>query len=67
MPERLTIGTKKAFEKNYPFPYEKNGSVRRQFMFALRAASGLVAMKFWCCVARTGLGLPLMVPSMPTG
>ena len=23
MPERLTIGTKKAFEKNYPFPYEK--------------------------------------------
>ena len=22
MPERLTIGTKKAFEKNYPFPYE---------------------------------------------
>ena len=23
MPERLTIGTKKAFEKNYAFPYEK--------------------------------------------
>ena len=23
MPERLTIGTKKAFEKNDPFPYEK--------------------------------------------
>ena len=23
MPERLTIGTKKAFQKNYPFPYEK--------------------------------------------
>ena len=23
MPERLTIGTQKAFEKNYPFPYEK--------------------------------------------
>ena len=23
MPERLTIGTTKAFEKNYPFPYEK--------------------------------------------
>ena len=23
MPERLTIGTKKAFENNYPFPYEK--------------------------------------------
>ena len=23
MPERLIIGTKKAFEKNYPFPYEK--------------------------------------------
>ena len=23
MPEHLTIGTKKAFEKNYPFPYEK--------------------------------------------
>ena len=23
MPERLTIGTKKAFEKNYPFAYEK--------------------------------------------
>ena len=23
MPERLTIGTKKEFEKNYPFPYEK--------------------------------------------
>ena len=23
MPERLTIGTRKAFEKNYPFPYEK--------------------------------------------
>ena len=23
MPERLTIGTKKAFDKNYPFPYEK--------------------------------------------
>ena len=21
MPERLTIGTKKAFQKNYPFPY----------------------------------------------
>ena len=23
MPERLTIGTKKAFQKNYAFPYEK--------------------------------------------
>ena len=23
MPERLTIGTQNAFEKNYPFPYEK--------------------------------------------
>ena len=23
MPEHLTIGTKTAFEKNYPFPYEK--------------------------------------------
>ena len=23
MPERLTIGTRKAFENNYPFPYEK--------------------------------------------
>ena len=23
MPERLTIGTKKAFDKNYPFPYKK--------------------------------------------
>ena len=23
MPERLTIGTKKAYEKNYPRPYEK--------------------------------------------
>ena len=23
MPDRLTIGTKNAFEKNYPFPYEK--------------------------------------------
>ena len=23
MPERLTIGTKEAFEKNYTFPYEK--------------------------------------------
>ena len=23
MPERLTIGTKKAFQKNYPFPYQK--------------------------------------------
>ena len=23
MPERLTIGTKKAFENNYPFAYEK--------------------------------------------
>ena len=23
MPERLTIGTKKAFEGNYAFPYEK--------------------------------------------
>ena len=23
MPEHLTIGRKKAFEKNYPFPYEK--------------------------------------------
>ena len=23
MPEHLTIGTKKAFENNYPFPYEK--------------------------------------------
>ena len=23
MPERLTIGTRKAFEKNYPFPYVK--------------------------------------------
>ena len=23
MPERLTIGTRKAFEKNYPLPYEK--------------------------------------------
>ena len=23
MPERLTIGTKKAFQKNYPFPYLK--------------------------------------------
>ena len=23
MPERLTIGTQKAFEENYPFPYEK--------------------------------------------
>ena len=23
MPEHLTIGTKKAFEKNYAFPYEK--------------------------------------------
>ena len=23
MPERLTIGTQKAFENNYPFPYEK--------------------------------------------
>ena len=23
MPERLTIGTKKAFEKDYAFPYEK--------------------------------------------
>ena len=23
MPEHLTIGTKKAFEKNYPFPYQK--------------------------------------------
>ena len=23
MPERLTIGTRKAFENNYAFPYEK--------------------------------------------
>ena len=23
MPEPLTMATKKAFEKNYPFPYEK--------------------------------------------
>ena len=23
MPEHLTIGTKKAFERNYAFPYEK--------------------------------------------
>ena len=23
MPERLTIGTGKAFERNYPFPYER--------------------------------------------
>ena len=27
-------------------------------MFALRAASGLVEVKFWCCGARTGTGLP---------
>ena len=42
-------------------------------MFALRAATGLAKVKFWCCDARRkkmaaqGLGLPLIVPSVPTG
>ena len=35
-------------------------------MFALKAASGLVQMKFWCCDARTGLGQPMILLSMLT-
>ena len=67
MPEHLTIGTEKAFKNGYAFPYEKKKSVQRQFTSAIRAASGLVVMKFWCCDARGGLGLPMMVPSVPMG
>ena len=33
-------------------------------MFATRAASTLVKMKFWCCDARWELGLPLILPSL---
>ena len=36
-------------------------------MFVIRGASGLVEMKLWCCDARKGLGLPMIVTSLPTG
>ena len=66
-PERFTIGTKKAFEKNYPFPYVKKqigsetiyvctkGSewARRNEVLVLRCQSGTWT---WCCDARAGLG-----------
>ena len=50
MPERVAIGTKKAFEKNYSFPYEK------------KQIGSVPEMKFWCCDARAGLGLGAAMP-----
>ena len=35
-------------------------------MLAIRAASGLVQMKFWYCDAKTVLGLPMTVTPAPT-
>ena len=40
---------------------------RRQSMFAIRAASGLVQMRFWCCDTWGGFGLPMIVASVPMG
>ena len=62
MPERLTIGTKKAFENDYAYPHSRKHMVPIPFMLALKAASGLAQMKFWCCDMRAGLGLPMLVP-----
>ena len=39
----------------------------RRSMFAIRAATWLMQMKFWSCDASRGLGLPLIVMSVPTG
>ena len=66
MPAHLRIGTKKAFKNGYAFTYEKKKSVQRQFMSAMKAASGLVVMKSWCCDSMGGLGLPGIVLSVPT-
>ena len=53
MPEHLTIGTNKAFENNYPFPYKK-----WKFGATMRARNR---------VAAQGFGLPMLVASVPTG
>ena len=51
MPELLTIVMVSAYQKNAPSFTPRHLSLRRQCMCALRAATGLVQMKFWCCDA----------------
>ena len=63
----MTLPRRAASLPLVPVQRSFDSSIERQFMFALRAASGLVAMKFWCCDARGRLGLPMIVPSVPTG
>ena len=78
MPERLTIGTKKAFEKNYPFPYEKKqigsetiyvctkGSewARTNEVLVLRCETGTWTA-FDSAVSANGLTLRCRQPSLP--
>ena len=68
MPERLTIGTKKAFGKNYPFPYEKAQIGSETIYVCTKGSEWARTNEVLVLRCVTGvLGLPLIVPSVPTG
>ena len=62
MAENFTFVTKKAFENDYAYPYSRKQIGSETIMIALKAASGLAQLKFWCCDMWAGLGLPMIVP-----